>query len=58
MTTYSRRARRIVGLAAYQQNAREAEADDALAAARGIVLGCVISLGMWVALVAAFLLLS
>ncbi len=58
MTTYSRRARRIVGLAAYQQNAREGEADDALGAARGIVIGCVISLGMWVALVALLLLLA
>ncbi len=58
MATYSRRAGRVIGLQAYQQNAREAEADDALAAARGIVIGCVISLGMWVALVALLLLLA
>lgn len=57
-TVYSRRAQRLVGLQAHQLNRRELEADDALAAARGIVIGCVISLGMWVALVALLLLLS
>lgn len=57
-TLYSRRAGRIVGLAAHQQNTREAEADDALAAARGLVVGGAIGVVMWAGLIAIFLLLS
>lgn len=57
-TLYSRRAQRLVGTQAFQQNARELEAQDALDAARGLIVGSVIGAAMWVAMIAAFLLLA
>lgn len=55
---YSRRAQRLVGTQAFQQNTRELEAQDALDPARGLVVGSVIGVVMWAGLIAIFLLLS
>jgi hypothetical protein len=57
-TLYSRRAQRLVGTQAFQQNTRELEAQDALDPARGLIVGSVIGTAMWAGLIALFLLLS